>query len=359
MSHDDAARPYEKAAAGIRPADADAARAAAEHHDRLTKPRGALGHLETIGIRLADIAGQCPPPVPDPAAVAVFAADHGVAAAGVTPWPAEVTRQMVLNFSAGGAAINALARQTGARVLVVDVGVAAELDAGDGLLIRKVRGGTADLSAGPAMSRDEAQQALDVGVEVAERLVGQGARCLITGDMGIGNTTASAALIAYVTGRPADEVTGRGTGIDDEMWRHKVTVVAGAVARARATPGDVVEALAEVGGLEIGALAGYVLAAARQRVPVLIDGVVAAAALGVAHALQPAVADYCIAGHLSAEPGAGVLLGHVSLRPVLDLGMRLGEGTGACLSLPLVQAAARVLNEMATFDAAGVIDKDG
>jgi len=353
---------YQRAVSAILPADGEAARAAAEHHDRLTKPRGALGELEAVGIRLAAMAGQAPAEVPEPAAIAVFAGDHGVVAAGVTPWPAEVTRQMVLNFLAGGAAINVLARQAGARVVVVDVGVAGTLDPHDGLLLRKVRAGTADSTSQMAMTRDEAEAALDVGVEVADRLVDEGARCLLTGDMGIGNTTASAALIAHVTGRPASEVTGRGTGIDDGMWQRKVDVVDAALERTRASFGphpDAVDVLASVGGLEIAALAGYILAGAARRVPVVVDGVVAAAALGIAYQLGPNVVDHCVAGHLSAEPGAAVLLDHVGLRPLLRLDMRLGEGTGACLALPVVQAAARVLREMATFDSAGVTDKDG
>ena len=350
-------RPYERAAASIRPGDSAAARAAAEHHDRLTKPRGALGELEGLGVRLSAMSGQVPPEVPEPAAVAVFAGDHGVTASGVTPWPSEVTRQMVLNFLAGGAAINVLARQNGARVVVVDVGVAGDLDPAEGLLARKVRKGTADLSVGPAMTPDEARAALDVGVEVADLLVDEGARCLITGDMGIGNTTPSAALIAHFTGRAAVDVTGRGTGIDDPMWMRKVEVVEAALDRAKSA--EAVEAIASAGGLEIAALAGFILGGAARRVPVIIDGVVAAAGLAAAHAIRAEVKDYCIAGHLSAEPGARVLLDHVGLRPVIELEMRLGEGTGACLALPVVQAAARVLREMATFDSAGVTDKDG
>ena len=349
---------YRRAAAAVTSADTGAARAAAEHHDRLTKPRGALGDLEAIGIRLAAMSGEVPPEVPEPAAVAVFAGDHGVTASGVTPWPSEVTRQMVLNFLAGGAAINVLARQANARVVVVDVGVASELDPHDGLLLRKVRAGTGDVSVETAMTRSEAEAALDVGVDVADQLVDEGARCLLTGDMGIGNTTASAALIAHFTGRGAAEVTGRGTGIDDAMWRHKVGVVDAALGRVAEGGVDAVGVLAAVGGLEIAALAGYIIGGAARRVPVIVDGVVAAAGLAVAHALNPTVLDYCIAGHLSAEPGAKVLLDHLGLTPVISLGMRLGEGTGACLALPVVQAAALVLREMATFDSAGVTDKD-
>ncbi|HET6809843.1 MAG TPA: nicotinate-nucleotide--dimethylbenzimidazole phosphoribosyltransferase [Acidimicrobiales bacterium] len=352
-------RPFEDAVGAVVPPDAAAAAAATAHHGRLTKPPGALGELEVLGARLAGIAGSDPPPVPDPAAVAVFAGDHGVVAAGVTPWPAEVTRQMVANFLAGGAAINVLARQAGADVVVVDVGVAAPLDPGPGLLLRKVRAGTADISAGPAMTRDEASAALDVGAAVAADLVAAGKRCLLTGDMGIGNTTPSAALIARLTGRPPAEVTGRGTGIDDRMLAHKVEVVDAALARTRATldPDDVLGTLASLGGLEIAALAGYIVGGAAARVPVVVDGVIAGAALLVAAGLCPEAVGYCFAGHRSAEPGARAVLDHLGMRPLLDLDLRLGEGTGACLALPLLQAAARVLREMATFDQAGVTDK--
>jgi nicotinate-nucleotide--dimethylbenzimidazole phosphoribosyltransferase len=267
---------------------------------------------------------------------------------------------MVANFLAGGAAINVLARQAGAEVVVVDVGVAAALDPAPGLLLRKVRAGTADMSREPAMTREEAVAALDTGAEVAADLVAAGSRCLLTGDMGIGNTTPSAALIALLTGRPPAEVTGRGTGIDDRMLETKVAVVDAALARTRAAgggPHDAVGALAEVGGIEIAALAGYIVGGAAARVPVVVDGVIAGAALLVAAALCPEAVGYCFAGHRSAEPGARAVLEHLGMRPLLDLDLRLGEGTGACLALPLLQSAARVLREMATFDQAGVTDK--
>ena len=320
---------------------------AAALHDRLAKPRGALGRLEEVGVRLAAIAGACPPPVPEPALVAVFAGDHGVVEEGVTPWPQEVTAQMVAAFCAGGAAVNVLARHVKADVVVVDVGVAADLAPAPRLLLRKVRHGTANLAAGPAMTVDEARQALDVGAEVATEAVAGGARCLVTGDMGIGNTTASAALIAGYTGRPAAQVTGRGTGVDDETFLRKVAVVERALARLEGDP------LAELGGLEIAALAGFVLGGAAARVPVVVDGVIALAAVLAAAALAPGCVDYCFAGHRSTEPGATVALDHLRLTPLLDLGMRLGEGTGACLAVPIVQAAAKVLGEIAPLDGAG------
>ena len=345
-----------EACAAVGELDADAERAAAAHHDRLTKPRGALGQLETIGIRLAAISGAMPPPVPAPAAVAVFAGDHGVLAQGVTPWPQEVTAQMVANFVAGGAAINVLARQMGASVTVIDVGVATELDDAPGLLRRNVRHGTADLAVEPAMTADEVERALDIGAEIAAGLVAQGARALVTGDMGIGNTTAAAAIIAALTGRTAADVTGRGTGIDDATLARKVAVVEQALARLGPnTDGRVV--LAEVGGLEIAALAGFIVGGAAQRVPVVVDGVIAGAALLVAASLCPQALAFAFAGHRSTEPGATAVLDQLGLDPVLDLGMRLGEGSGACLALPVLEASARVLGEMATFDSAGVSDK--
>jgi nicotinate-nucleotide--dimethylbenzimidazole phosphoribosyltransferase len=349
---------FAAAAAAVGPLDSRAGASALAHHDRLTKPRGALGRLEALGVHLAAIAGEDPPPIPAPAAVAVFAGDHGVVAQGVTPWPQEVTAQMVANFVAGGAAINVLARQAGASVTVVDVGVASELDPAPGLELRKVRPGTGDLSIGPAMTRREAEAALDVGAAIATQLVAHGARALVTGDMGIGNTTPSAALIAALTGRPASEVTGRGTGIDDVTLATKIAVIEAALGRVGPHGADdPIGLLAEVGGLEIAALAGFLVGGASLRVPVLVDGVIALAALLVAHALCPDALGYVIAGHRSTEPGASIALAHLGLEPLLDLELRLGEGSGACLALPLVEAAARILNEMATFDAAGVTDK--
>lgn len=353
------AGPFDLAAAAVRPLDAAAAEEAVVLQDRLTKPRGALGRLETLGTHLAAIAGTCPPPVPRPGAVAVFAADHGVVAQGVTPWPREVTAQMVANFAAGGAAINVLARQTGATVVVVDVGVATPLpDDLVGVLRRPIRAGTADMTVEPAMSLDECRAALDVGAEVAGALIASGARALVTGEMGIGNTTAAAAVLGALLGCPASAVTGRGTGVDDEGLAHKVAVVDDALGRhATAIDRGPLDALAAVGGLEIAALAGFVVGAAAGGVPVVVDGVIADAALLVAERLAPGTAGRCIAGHRSTEPGATAVLSLLELEPVLDLGMRLGEGSGACLALPVLEAAARVLSEMATFDSAGVTEK--
>jgi nicotinate-nucleotide--dimethylbenzimidazole phosphoribosyltransferase len=340
--------------AAIGPLDAAAVAAARERQELLTKPSGSLGRLEDVSVQLAGIAGQCPPPLPEPAVVAVFAADHGVHAQGVTPWPQEVTAQMVANFVASGAAVNAIATQAGASVCVVDVGVAADLPTAQGLLSRKVRPGTADMTEGPAMTLEEARLAVETGIKVAADLVEEGNRCLITGDMGIANTTASAALIAVFTGSTPALVTGRGTGIDDPTWARKVEVVRRALELHRPDPASPLETLAAVGGLEHAALAGFILGGAARRVPVLLDGVIACAAAVAARAFAPQVTDYLIAGHLSTEPGALRALDALGLQPLLDLGMRLGEGSGAVLALPVVAAAARVLRDMATFDSAGV-----
>ena len=359
--------PFEVAVRAVRPLDVAAMAEARDRQDRLTKPRGALGRLETLSVQLAGIAGACPAPVPAPAAVVVFAADHGVVAEGVTPWPQEVTAQMVANFVSGGAAINVLARAAGASVTVVDVGVATPLppacDGAPGLLRHPFGPGTANLATGPAMDIASCQAALDLGARLAADLAGAtglgGARVLVTGEMGIGNTTAAAALVAAFTGRPAKEVTGRGTGVDDAGLAHKTAVVERALAvHAGAVAAGPVETLAALGGFEIAALAGFIVGGAAAGVPVLVDGLIADAALLAAERLAPGVAARCIAGHRSVEPGAAAVLDELGLAPVLDLDLRLGEGSGACLALPVVEAAARILAEMATFDAAGVTDKD-
>ena len=366
--------------AAIAPPDAAAMTAARERQDRMTKPRGSLGVLEEVSVRLAGLAGSCPPPLPEPACVAIFAADHGVHAQGVSPWPQEVTAQMVANFLAGGAVVNAFAAQAGAEVTVVDVGVAAPLDPVPGLLPRKIAPGTADFTEGPAMTREQATAALTVGLEIARDLVAAGNRCLVTGDMGIANTTASAALICAFTGADPAAATGRGTGIDAATYARKVDVVCRGLARHRlvvpvpvvsgpadparpadpadpARPADPVGVLAAFGGFEHAALAGFILGAAALRVPVILDGVISGAAALAAAALAPAVTAACFAGHLSAEPGHTIALSHLGLSPLVDLGLRLGEGTGALLALPLVQSAARALRDVATFDSAGVAEK--
>jgi len=342
----------------IRPLDAAAMAAARERQDRMTKPRGSLGVLEEVSVRLAGLAGECPPPLPEPAAVAIFAGDHGVHAQGVTPWPQEVTAQMVANFLAGGAVVNAFARQAGAEVVVADVGVASDLDPAPGLLPRKIARGTADFTRGPAMTRDQAVAALTTGVEVARDLVTAGHRCLITGDMGIANTTASAALICAFTGIDAAAATGLGTGVDAAGYARKIDVVRRGLALHRPDAADPVGVIAAFGGFEHGALAGFILGAAALRVPVILDGVIAGAAALAAAALAPGAVGACLAGHRSTEYGHAATLDHLKLRPLVDLDLRLGEGSGALLALPIVQSAARALRDVATFDSAGVSDKD-
>ncbi|AYN42283.1 nicotinate-nucleotide--dimethylbenzimidazole phosphoribosyltransferase [Streptomyces dangxiongensis] len=343
--------------AQIRPLDAKALGEAWERQKRMTKPAGALGMLEIISAQLSGLSRQCPPPIPEPAAVAIFAGDHGVHAQGVTPWPQEVTAQMVANFLGGGAVCNAFAAQVGAEVCVVDVGVVADLPATPGLLPRKIRGGTSDMTTGPAMSREEARAAIEVGIETARDLVAAGNKALLTGEMGIANTTASAALISVFTGADPAEVTGRGTGINDETLARKTEVVRRALELHQPDPADPIGVLSAIGGFEHAAMVGLLLGGASLRTPVILDGVSAGAAALVARAIAPEVLAACIAGHRSAEPGHVAALNKLGLRPLVDLDLRLGEGTGALLALPLVQSTARAMHEVATFDSAGVTEK--
>ncbi len=341
----------------IRPLDAKALGEAWERQKRMTKPAGALGMLEIISAQLSGLSRMCPPPIPEPAAVAIFAGDHGVHAQGVTPWPQEVTGQMVANILGGGAVANAFATQVGSEVCVVDVGVASDLPATPGLLPRKVRAGTADMTTGPALTREEVRSAIEVGIETARDLVAAGNKALITGEMGIANTTASAALISVFTDTDPSEVTGRGTGINDETLARKTEVVRRAIELHQPDPADPLGVLAAVGGLEHAAMVGLLLGGASLRTPVILDGVSAGAAALVARAIAPEVLAACIAGHRSAEPGHVAALNKLGLRPLVDLDLRLGEGTGALLALPMVQSAARAMHEVATFDSAGVTEK--
>ncbi|HEX5532938.1 MAG TPA: nicotinate-nucleotide--dimethylbenzimidazole phosphoribosyltransferase [Actinomycetales bacterium] len=347
-----------KTLATIRPADAEAVDRAWCRQRNLLKPNGSLGALEILGARLAGSTGQVAPSL-EPVGVAVFAGDHGVHAQGVSPWPQAVTAQMVAAVVEGSAAVAVLARQVGASVLTVDVGVAEPVPGVDddrpgarevpGLVRRRVAAGTADLSMGRAMSPEHALAAVEVGIQVADRLVEDGHRLLVAGDLGIANTTASAALVAAFTGASPTAVTGRGTGVDDDTLARKVSLVERALRLHAPEPGDPMAVLAALGGLEHAAIAGFLLRAAARRVPVVLDGVVACSAALVAQALAPAAVDHWVAGHRSVEPGASVALGRLGLEPLLDLQMRLGEGTGAVMAVPLVQAAARVLGEMGTF----------
>ncbi|MGH3465634.1 MAG: nicotinate-nucleotide--dimethylbenzimidazole phosphoribosyltransferase [Kribbellaceae bacterium] len=339
--------------ARIRPADVEAMAAAGRRQQVLTKPAGSLGALEDLSVRVAGMARTCPPPLPEPAVVAVFAGDHGVHAQGVTPWPQEVTGAMVANFAAGGAAVNAFAASNGIDVRVVDVGVAADVSGLD-IVHRKVRPGTRDMRREEALTTDEVEAALLVGLEVADELVAAGYRCLLTGDMGIANTTPSAALVATFTGTTADDVTGRGTGISDATLAHKTETVRESLMLHDVPGSDPVGVLAAYGGLEHAALAGFVLGGAANGVPVLLDGVIAGAAALVAQAISPAAVDYCVAGHRSVEPGHEIALKTLGLQPLVDLDLRLGEGTGAVLAYPILCCAVRALRDMATFESAGI-----
>ena len=338
-------------AAEVPPLDQDASEAARKRHLALAKPPGSLGRLEELGAWLAGMTGECPPPIPENPAVVVCAGDHGVLGRGVSPWPQAVTAAMVRNFCDGGAAVNAIARTVGARVSVLDVGVSGELERHPLLRTAKVRCGTGDLSRGPAMSRDEAARAVMAGAGVAEELIESGGvDLLVTGDMGIGSTTPAACLVSAFTGRQPKETTGRGTGVDEETLKLKVSVIEEALGLHAPDPGSPLEVLAAVGGLEHAAIVGLILTAAVYGVPVILDGVVSDSAALVARALAPHSAGYLIAGHRSTEPGARIALQHLELEPLFELEMHLGEGTGGLLAVPLVQASARTLAEMATLE---------
>jgi nicotinate-nucleotide--dimethylbenzimidazole phosphoribosyltransferase len=321
--------------------------------DDKTKPRRSLGRLEDLACELAAATGTVCPPLPRKAIV-VMAADHGVADEGVSAYPAEVTAQMLLNFARGGAAINVLARQVDARLVVVDLGTRVAVQA-PGVLDRRVGPGTRNFTRGPAMSEAEAVCALESGIAVADALADGGIGLVGLGDMGIGNTTAASALTAAFTGLEPEEVTGRGTGVDDAGWARKVRAIVQALA-VNAPLGDPLQTLARLGGFEIAGLAGVVLGAAARRVPVIVDGFITAAAALAAVRLAPAARGYLIASHRSVEVGHRALLAALGTRPLLDLELRLGEGSGAALAMPLVEAALRIQAEMATFASAGVSD---
>lgn len=324
--------------------------------DRLTKPIGSLGRLEELAARYVMITGEMKPAVPR-GAVFTFAADHGVTAEGVSAYPSAVTPQMVLNFLRGGAGVNVLARHAGIEVRVVDIGVAFDFEAAPGLIHKKVMPGTKNLLVESAMSPMQAEQALQVGIELATEAAQQGIGLIGTGEMGIGNTTASSAIAAVMTRRPVSEVTGRGTGIDDASHVRKIDVIQRALDLHRLDSANPMEVLAKVGGLEIGGLAGLMLGAAAARIPVVLDGFIAGAAALIAVGLQPRCKDYLIASHRSVERGHEAILNHLGLKPLFDLDLRLGEGTGACLGMSLVFAAIKIFTEMATFDEAGVSER--
>ena len=343
--------------ANIRPSDTQAKRAAARRQQRLTKPPGSLGRLEDVSIQLAGIFGT-ELPVAQKTSLIVAAADHGVVAQGVTGYPQTVTAQMVLNFLAGGAAINVMAQTRGVDLIIVDAGVATPLPANPDLRVVAPARGTRDITQEPAMTRAQAETCIRAGVDLAVSAAERGAQIIATGDMGIGNTTAASAITAALTGTSPRVTTGRGTGRSNPELEHKIACVQRALDVNRPDPGNGLDVLTKVGGFEIGVLAGVVLGGALARRAVVLDGFVSGAAGLIAHSLCPTVLDYVIAGHLSAEPGHRIALEHMGLRPLLDLEMRLGEGTGALLATGLVEIAAACLSDMATFDEAGVSDRE-
>ena len=332
--------------------------AARAHQAQLTKPPGSLGRLEDLAVRLAGIA-HSPHPTISEKALIICAADHGVVAEGVSAYPSAVTAQMILNFVRGGAAINVLARRAGARVLIADLGVAHDFPTDLPIAHAKIGRGTASIATGPAMTHEAALRSIVTGIELVEQIEGErtthdGLLVVGTGDMGIGNTTASSAIVAALTGAPVAQVTGRGTGIDETAWRHKVATIERALALNTPDPHDALDVLAKVGGYEIGAIAGVTLGAAARRLPVVIDGFISGAAALLAATLCPPVTRYIFAAHRSVEAGHRVVLERLDLEPLLDLGMRLGEGTGAALAMRLLEDALAIHTEMATFESAGI-----
>lgn len=342
----------------IKPLDKGAMEAARKRQDELTKPRGSLGVLEELSVKIAGIRRSALPSLKNKTIV-VMAADHGVVAEGVSAYPQEVTRQMVANFLNGKAAINVLARHTGVRLVIVDMGVIGGFEPHPSLLCKMIDFGTKNMAKGPAMSRQQALDTLEAGISVVEAQLNQGLDIIGTGDMGIGNTTSASAVGAAITGLPAAELTGTGTGISEEQLAHKVRLVNRALGVNQPSPDDAIDILAKVGGFEIGGLAGVILAAAANHIPMVIDGFISGAAALIAVKLAPRVRDYLIASHLSAERGHRAMLDYMGLTPLLNLDMRLGEGTGAALGISLAEASVRILKEMLTFDEAGVSDKDG
>ncbi|WP_019119452.1 nicotinate-nucleotide--dimethylbenzimidazole phosphoribosyltransferase [Brevibacillus massiliensis] len=339
----------------VPPLDFASGEAARMHIDQLTKPTGSLGRLEELAIQLAKITGE-PFPQVSPPGVIVFAGDHGIVKEGVSAYPQEVTAQMVLNFTGGGAAINVFSRQIGALLQVVDVGVASDLSAEE-VISRKIRYGTGNFLHEDAMTREEAAASLEAGADCARQMIQQGARLLILGEMGIGNTTPSSAMLAVLTGEPVEDVVGRGTGLADGALLRKKQIIRQAIESRQADPADPLDVLAKLGGLEIGAMAGAMLQAAAMRVPILVDGFISTVAALLAVRIEPRITDFMIVGHQSQEPGHKQALSHLRKQPLLDLELRLGEGTGAALAFPLVEAATRMLREMATFHSAGIAGK--
>jgi nicotinate-nucleotide--dimethylbenzimidazole phosphoribosyltransferase len=341
----------------IKPVDSSLLGIAQKHLDNLTKPQGSLGRLEEFAKRLVAIYGSEMPELPKKA-VFTFAGDHGVAEEGVSAFPPEVTPQMVFNFINGGAGINVLARHAGADVVVVDIGVNYDFDDVDGLAKRKVVHGTKNIAKRPAMTSDEAFRCIEVGVELARGYIDKGYTMFATGDMGIANTTPSSAIVSVITGISVAAVTGRGTGIGDDALKNKMRVIERAIEVNKPNAKDGIDVLSKIGGTEIGGIAGLCLGSAERGIPVVVDGFISTAGALIAHALNPSVADYLFAAHNSVEVGHRAMLNHMGLRPVLDLDLRLGEGTGAALAMMLIEGGLKIYREMATFGEAGVSDKE-
>jgi len=344
------------AIAGIQPLDEKAMAEARMRQDNLTKPRGSLGQLEFVSIQAAGIKRNSRPQIIDKV-IFTLAGDHGVTQEGVSAYPSEVTSQMVYNFLRGGAGINVLARLVGARIAVADLGVVSKMERDQNLVDKKVAFGTQNMAEGPAMSREQAIRSIEAGMELVEEELPKGMDILGTGDMGIGNTTPSSAITAAITGADVSAVTGRGTGLSEEEQRRKVKVIEKILGINRPDPKDAIDVLCKVGGFEIGGIAGVILSGAKNRIPVVIDGFISGAAALIATSLSPRVKPYLIASHQSAEIGHKTILNYLGLKPLLNLDLRLGEGTGAALGIFLVEASVRILNEMSTFAEAGVSEK--
>jgi nicotinate-nucleotide--dimethylbenzimidazole phosphoribosyltransferase len=337
----------------IRPVNAEWYAIAQKHLDNLTKPPGSLGRLEEFARRLVAITEDRKPGL-DKKVIFTFAGDHGIVDEGVSAYPKEVTPQMVFNFLRGGAGINVLARHAGAEIVVVDIGVDFDFGDAEGLIRRKVMKGTRNFAKGPAMTRDEAIKCIESGIELATACAAKDCKMAGTGDMGIGNTTPSSAIASVLTGSPVREVTGKGTGISDEALERKIKVIEEAIRLNKPDPHDAIDVLSKVGGTEIGGIAGLILGAASKRIPIVIDGFISTAGALVAYTISPSVRDYMFAAHTSVERGHRVMLKAMGLDPILDLGLRLGEGTGAALAMLMIEAGLKISNEMATFQEAGV-----
>ncbi|MGB9597267.1 MAG: nicotinate-nucleotide--dimethylbenzimidazole phosphoribosyltransferase [Candidatus Poribacteria bacterium] len=338
----------------IKPVDSSLMESTQIRLDNLTKPKGSLGRLEEFAKRIVVITNKKNPTLTRKVIITI-AGDHGITEEGISAYPSEVTPQMVYNFLRGGAGVNVLARHVSAEVIVVDMGVAVELTPHPDLIVRKIGMGTQNFAKGPAMSREQATKAIETGIEITENIIKEkGVDIIGTGEMGIGNTTPSSAITAVFTGKPVHEVTGRGTGIDDETYNRKISVIQKAIELNKPDPKDPIDVLAKVGGFEIGGLVGVTLACAANKIPVVIDGFISSVAGLIAFELKPDTRDYIFAAHASVEIGHKAILDRMQLKPILDLSMRLGEGTGSALAMGLIDAGVKVLNEMASFEEAGV-----